>query len=146
MISIEKMSMTHVAQIAQLEKACFPDPWSANSIASELDNPLSSWLVAVEDGQVLGYVGSQAVLEEADMMNLAVRPTERRKGIARALVETLCAELHERGNHCLSLEVRFSNLPARGLYEKLGFVQVGCRKNYYCSPREDALILRRELP
>ncbi len=145
-MKIERMRRDHVARIAALEKRCFSDPWSESSIASELDNPLSSWLVAVEDGRVLGYVGSQAVLGEADMMNLAVRPTERRKGIARALVEALCAELQEQGNHCLSLEVRLSNMPARSLYEKLGFVQVGCRKNYYRSPREDALILRRELP
>lgn len=146
MISIEKMRAAHIEQIAELEKTCFPDPWSANSIVSELENPLSLWLVAVEDGRVLGYVGSQAVLGEADMMNLAVSPTERRRGIARTLVEALCAALFEKGNHCLSLEVRFSNMPARSLYEKLGFVQVGCRKNYYRTPREDALILRRELP
>ncbi len=145
-MKIERMRRDHVARIAALEKQCFPDPWSESSIASELDNPLSSWLVAEEDGRMLGYVGSQAVLGEADMMNLAVHPTERRRGIAGALVEALCAELQKQGNHCLSLEVRASNLPARSLYEKLGFVQVGCRKNYYRSPREDALILRRELP
>lgn len=146
MISIENMTMAHIAQIAELEKTCFPDPWSANSISSELENPLSLWLVAVEDGRVLGYVGSQAVLGEADMMNLAVCPELRRRGIAQALVEALCAALREQGNHSLSLEVRASNMPARSLYEKLGFVQVGCRKNYYCTPREDALILRREFP
>lgn len=146
MISIEKMCADHVSQIAELEKACFSDPWSASSIASELENPLSMWLVAVENGRVLGYVGSQAVLGEADMMNLAVCPAERRRGIAQALAEALCAALLEQGNHSLSLEVRVSNMPARSLYEKLGFVQVGCRKNYYRCPKEDALILRRELP
>ena len=144
MIKIEKMDESHVAPIAQLETLCFSDPWSENSIASELASRLSYWLVAVEDGQVLGYIGSQSVLGESDMMNVAVHPDHRRRGIAEMLVTTLSHDLKERDNVCLTLEVRASNMPAIGLYEKLGFVQVGLRKNYYRNPREDALILRKE--
>ena len=69
-----------MAQIAALEGQCFADPWSERSVASELENPLSLWLVALEDGTVAGYVGSQSVLGEADMMNLAVAPAYRRRG------------------------------------------------------------------
>jgi ribosomal-protein-alanine N-acetyltransferase len=145
MIKIEKMDESHVAPIAQLETLCFSDPWSENSIASELASRLSYWLVAVEDGQVLGYIGSQSVLGESDMMNVAVHPDHRRRGIAEMLVTTLSHDLKERDNVCLTLEVRASNMPAIGLYEKLGFVQVGLRKNYYRNPREDALILRKAL-
>ena len=145
MIKIEKMDESHVAPIAQLETLCFSDPWSENSIASELTSRLSYWLVAVEDGQVLGYIGSQSVLGESDMMNVAVHPDHRRRGIAEKLVTALSHDLKERDNVCLTLEVRASNMPAIGLYEKLGFVQVGLRKNYYRNPREDALILRKAL-
>lgn len=138
------MESAHVAQIAQLEIQCFSAPWSESVIASELTSRLSCWLVALEDDRVVGYVGSQSVLGESDMMNIAVHPDHRRKGIAEALVKALVAELSARGNHSLTLEVRASNAPAIALYEKLGFAQVGRRPNYYYSPKEDALILRKE--
>ena len=88
-MEITQMTRAHVAQIAALEGQCFADPWSERSVASELENPLSLWLVALEDGTVAGYVGSQSVLGEADMMNLAVAPAYRRRGVARALLAAL---------------------------------------------------------
>ena len=141
---LTNMERCHVPQVAALEKICFCDPWSEGSIASELENPLSRWLVALEGEQVLGYVGSQTVLDESDMMNLAVDPAFRRRGIARALVCALIEQLRKMGSRCLTLEVRASNESAQALYACLGFVQVGRRKNYYLNPREDALILRKE--
>ena len=138
------MNKDHVSQIAQMEAQCFSDPWSEKSIASELENPLSLWLVAEENGQVFGYVGSQTVLDESDMMNVAVDPRFRRQGIARALIETLIAELAKMGSRCLRLEVRVSNENARALYARMGFQQLGLRKNYYHNPKEDALILGKE--
>lgn len=143
-MKIVKMSAAHVPQVARLERLCFCDPWSEKSIASELQNPLSLWLVAQEDGRVLGYVGSQTVLDESDMMNVAVDPEFRRQGIARALIEALIAALAEGGSRCLRLEVRVSNESARSLYERMGFRKLGLRKNYYQNPREDALILGKE--
>ncbi len=145
MIHIVPMKADHVSQVAQLEKLCFRDPWSEKSVASELDNALAFWLVALENETVVGYVGSQAVLGEADMMNVAVHPDHRRKGIAEALVTALMRALKERANESLALEVRASNGPAISLYEKLGFSQVGLRKNYYRNPKEDALILKVKL-
>ena len=141
---IEVMNSDHVAQIAALEKICFSDPWSERSIASELDNKLAFWLVAAEGEQVAGYIGSQTVLDETDMMNVAVHPDFRRQGIAEALVNELVENLKKMGSHCLTLEVRASNAPAISLYEKLGFHEIGRRRNYYRNPREDALILRKE--
>ena len=141
---IELMNSSHVAQIAQLEKICFSDPWSERSIASELDNKLAFWLVAVDGETVAGYIGSQTVMEETDMMNVAVHPDFRRRGIAENLVSILVEKLKEMGSHCLTLEVRASNEPAIALYKKLGFHEIGRRKNYYRNPREDALILRKE--
>ena len=141
---LEKMNPAHVAQIAELETICFSDPWSEKSIASELDNKLAFWLVAAEGDRVAGYIGSQTVMDETDMMNVAVHPDFRRKGIAEALVNGLVEHLKTMGSHCLTLEVRASNVPAISLYEKLGFSEIGRRKNYYRNPREDALILRKE--
>ena len=141
---LETMHAAHVAQIAQLDKISFSDPWSERSIASELDNNLAFWLVAVEGETVAGYIGSQTVMEETDMMNVAVHPDFRRQGIAEALVNGLVEHLKAMGSRCLTLEVRASNAPAIALYEKLGFTEIGRRKNYYRNPREDALILRKE--
>ena len=138
------MNQSHVTQIADLERLCFSMPWSENSIRSELNNPLSLWVVAQDNGTVAGYVGSQTVLGETDMMNIAVHPACRRNGVGRKLVLELISRLKEQGSHALILEVRASNDPAIRLYEQLGFVQVGRRPNYYSQPKEDALILRKE--
>ena len=143
-MEIVPMTRQHVAQVAALEKLCFSAPWSEDSVAGELDNPLSVWLVCVDRGKVLGYVGSQTVLDETDMMNIAVLPEARRAGIGERLILSLIEMLKDRGSRSLTLEVRASNTPAISLYEKLGFLQVGRRPNYYRSPREDALILRKE--
>ena len=142
---IVPMQETHIAQIAALEKRCFSDPWSETSVRSELSNPLSFWLVAEEDGKLIGYVGSQSVAPEADVMNLAVAPEWRNKGIGRALMTALIAQLHSRGITALFLEVRVGNTPAQNLYRSLGFVEAGRRPKYYVNPTEDALILRKEL-
>lgn len=143
-IEILAMAKGHVAAVADLEKLCFSEPWSEKSVASELENPLSLWLVAAEGEKVLGYVGSQSVLGEADMMNLAVVPEARRRGIGEKLVLALVDALRAKEVHSLTLEVRASNEGAKALYEKLGFMEVGKRPNYYVKPKEDALILRKE--
>ena len=78
------------------------------------------------------------------MMNVAVHPDARRQGIARRLILALVEELKQQGSHCLTLEVRASNQNAISLYQKLGFLQIGRRPNYYRNPKEDALILRKE--
>ena len=144
MIEIVEMNANHVPQVAELEKMCFHDPWSEASVASELGNPLSLWLVAVDGEKVVGYVGSQTVIDMTDMMNIAVHPDFRRRGVAKMLVERLVDALKDRQSRRLMLEVRASNTGAQLLYEILGFVQVGIRKNYYRNPKEDALILRKE--
>lgn len=143
-MEILPMGKCHVTSVAELEAICFPDPWSEKSVESELDNPLSLWLVAADEEKVVGYVGSQTVLGETDMMNVAVDPDYRRQGIAEKLIEQLICKLRQAGSHCLTLEVRVSNEKAISLYEKMGFVEIGRRPRYYRNPREDALILRKE--
>lgn len=138
------MTAAHTAQVAALEKLCFSAPWSERSIISELSNPLSLWIVALKGSKVVGYVGSQSVMGEADMMNLAVLPEYRRMGIGRQLVSELIRHLAGRDVYSLTLEVRTSNESAIQLYEGMDFLQVGRRPNYYSAPKEDALILRKE--
>ena len=143
-MEIRKMTAREVPQVAELEKLCFAMPWSEKSVAGELDNPLALWLVAMDGESLAGYVGSHTVMDETDMMNIAVHPDFRHQGIATGLVVDLIGALKLRGSHCLTLEVRASNEPAKALYEKMGFRMVGRRPGYYQNPREDALILRKE--
>ncbi len=144
------MQEAHAERIAALEAETFSAPWDEASIRAELDNPLALWLVAVErengpDEDVLGYVGSQTVFEDADILNVCVAPAARRRGIAEALMTELERRLTQKGAERITLEVRASNVPAIRLYQKLGYRQVGVRRGYYGKPREDALILRKEL-
>ena len=141
---IRQMTREDIPRIVQIEQECFSLPWSENVLSSELKNPLSLWVVATDDGAVIGYVGAQIVPDEADMMNLAVDAQYRRQGIGKALVEHLIASLQERMVRSLTLEVRVSNAPAVSLYEGMGFLTVGRRPNYYQKPKEDAWILRKE--
>ena len=144
-MEIIRMNESHVPSVAAIEKECFGrDAWSERSVAGELTNALALWLVAVEDGQVAGYVGSQTVCNETDMMNVAVTADFRRRGIGEQLVIALVEELKALESHSLTLEVRASNTPAQAMYEKLGFTEVGRRPRYYQNPKEDALILRKE--
>lgn len=140
-VIIRAMEPKDIAVVAELEKYCFSLPWSENAICSELENELSLWLVAERDGALCGYVGSQTVLGESDVMNLAVAVDMRQKGIGTSLMRALMVQLKAAGAEKLTLEVRASNLPAQKLYARLGFVKVGVRKNYYRDPKEDALIL-----
>ncbi len=143
---MEYINMTeeHVAAVAALERQCFSMPWSERSVSAELTNPLSLWLVASDGERVVGYIGSQSVMGEADMMNVAVSLEYRRQGIGEKLVTELIQRLKENKVYALTLEVRASNDNAICLYDKLGFSQVGRRPNYYSNPKEDALILRKE--
>ena len=114
------MTAENVPQVAALEKVCFSDPWSEKSVASELENPLSCWMVALDDETVAGYVGSQTVLDETDMMNVAVHPDFRRQGICAKLLAHAEKELKKRYFDCLTLVPATDAL--RAYYETLGFV------------------------
>ena len=144
-ITIVSMGEQHVSAVAELEKLCFSDPWSEKSVRDELSNPLSLWLVALAGEKVVGYIGSQTAADESDMMNLAVLPEFRRDKIGSRLVDELISLLKQQGSQALFLEVRESNHSAIGLYEKMGFAVVGVRPNYYFHPKENAIIMRKEL-
>ena len=136
----------HLSQAAEIERLCFSDPWSEKMLAEHLANPCSLTLAAVDGvGRLLGYVGLLAVVDEGYITNVAVRPDCRRQGVASSLLQALEARGRARNLTFLTLEVRQSNAPARALYEKLGYVQAGMRRNYYENPREDAVIMTKTL-
>lgn len=145
-VRIVPMTAAHLPQVAALEKLCFPaDPWSEGLFQDALESPHTTILVAEgEDGTVLGYAVLSAVLDEGNLDNIAVAPRCRRQGVGDALLSAL-TDFGRTRLSALFLEVRSSNLPAIALYEKHGFVPVGRRRNYYETPREDALLMTLEV-
>ena len=143
---IVPMTAAHLPQVAALEKVCFPaDPWSAEVFRTAMECPGTVLLVAEnEAGAVLGYAVLSMVLDEGNLDNIAVAPHCRSRGVADALLSALVSFDRTRLS-VLQLEVRVSNLPAIALYEQHGFAPVGRRKNYYRSPREDALLMTLDL-
>lgn len=138
-MTIVPMAERHLAALAEIEKACFHAPWSESMLREELGKGI--FLVAERDGQAVGYVGCQTVLDEGYITNVAVSPDARRQGIARALIVKLTDEARAAGLAFATLEVRVSNAPAIALYEGAGFGRVGVRKNFYTAPTEDAVLM-----
>lgn len=138
-MTIVPMAERHLAALAEIEKACFHAPWSESMLREELGKGI--FLVAERDGQAVGYVGCQTVLDEGYITNVAVSPDARRQGIARTLIAKLTDEACAAGLAFVTLEVRASNAPAIALYEGAGFGRVGVRKNFYTAPIEDAVLM-----
>ncbi len=140
-MKIERMTAARLDGVCAIENACFAHPWSRQSIEAELDNETSLFYVAVEDGQVVGYIGMSFVLDEGYIYNVAVKADCRKNGVGSALIQTLVTHCRKNNFAFLTLEVRKSNAPARSLYEKFGFIKVGERKNYYSDPTENAVLM-----
>lgn len=145
MLRIVPMTADHLDEVAELERICFPTPWSRKMLAEELDNALSAFLVALDDsGAVAGYAGLQVVVDEGYITNVAVRPDARRQGVASKLLGVFIDFARANRLAFLTLEVRASNTAAIVLYGRRGFRSAGRRKNYYEHPREDAIIMTLE--
>lgn len=136
---IEIMRAQHVKTVTELEKICFSEPWSENSLLEETENPDAYFIVDIEDSELVGYAGMHTPCGDCYVDNIAVFPQFRGKGYGEKLTLALIEKAKTLGEF-ISLEVRASNTPAIKLYEKLGFLAVGKRKNFYSSPREDAII------
>lgn len=142
-MEIVRLQKEHCPILAELEKLCFPRPWSQKAIEDEVHNPNAYFVTAVDDDRVLGYGGMHCAQKECYIDNIAVFGHHRRKGVGTAIIEALAQEARRRGAGFISLEVRPSNRPAVALYTKLGFSEEGRRRNFYSAPTEDALILTR---
>ena len=144
-IVIRTMTSLDVDGVMTVEHDSFLTPWSRSSFEEELaENLLARYIVATENGVVVGYAGTWLVINEAHVTNVAVSSQRRQNGIGRLLMESLMELARENGMESMTLEVRVSNEAARNLYRQLGFVEAGIRKNYYSETKEDALILWRE--
>ena len=133
-----------IGEICQTERESFGDPWSENAFAACLDNPHMDFLVCLAGDEVVGYIITLNVPPETEIANIAVSPRFRRRQIGQLLLSQGIDRATERGSNIFYLEVRCSNAAAIGLYEKMGFVPIGIRKNYYKNPKEDALVMKYE--
>ena len=146
-VTIEPALQVDLAEIAELEKTAFSDPWSLASFESVLAEPAAYFAVARENETeaILGYVVAWFAADEGEIANLAVREPTRRRGIGAALLDGALTEGVKRGAMNIYLEVRESNEAARRLYASRGFEEIGRRKRYYRHPVEDAVVLRRPM-
>jgi ribosomal-protein-alanine N-acetyltransferase len=141
-----KLELADLDEIEAIERASYPAPWSRSMFASELAKPSSLSLAAVDGrGRLVGYLVLSRFVDAWHVMNLAVDPAWRRRGIASLLLERLFELTRDDVRRGYTLEVRVSNVAAIRLYERFGFHSKGIRRGYYTDNREDALIMWRDL-
>lgn len=138
-LTVRRMEVADVPAVLTLERQIFPTPWTADMLGEELRGPGRVYCVVEESGGIVAYGGVMVVEQDAHVMNLAVVPAARRRGLATALLLQLIDEALDMGASHVTLELRVSNRPARALYEKFGFTPVGVRPRYYAN--EDALVM-----
>ena len=143
---LRALELRDLGAIEEIEQRSYPTPWSRSMFASELAKPSSICLGAFEpeDGRLLGYLIISKYVDAWHVMNVAVEPGERRRGIAGTLLNRLFELTADEGRRGYTLEVRVSNAGAIRLYERLGFRSRGVRRGYYTDNREDALIMWRD--
>lgn len=130
--------------LEEMEKECFSVPWTREMLRYQMSGN-NVFLAAVQNGEVMGYIGMMFVLDEGYISNVAVTGKYRRMGVAKELIRALEAKCREMQLSFMTLEVRESNIPAISLYASFGFEEVGVRKNYYDKPRENAILMTRNL-
>ncbi len=137
------MTEEDVAAVAALEAANFSRPWSYDSFFQTLSDENYIVIIAKDADALLGYCVLLCTGEEADITNVCTTPEARGKGVATGMLTALMEAGESRGITEFFLEVRESNTPARSLYTKLGFEEIGLRKNYYEEPREHAVLMKK---
>ena len=143
-VEIRALTLADLNAIEEIEHRSYDTPWSRSMFAGELAKPASLCLGAFEGEQLGGYLIVSRYVDAWHIMNIAVSPDFRRRGIATALLERLFELTDDRSRRGYTLEVRVSNDGAIRLYERLGFTARGIRRGYYTDNREDALIMWRE--
>lgn len=140
-ITIRRMTMDDVDGVYAVEISTFVDAWSRDAFVSDMKNPVARYLVAEQDGQIIGYAGAWVILDESHITNIAVLKEHRGQGTGKRLTRDLLQYLSNLGAAYATLEVRRSNEVAQNLYKSLGFIQLGVRKRYYTDNNEDALLM-----
>ncbi len=146
-ISFERLCPSHIDGMEIIENNCFPEPWSRKSLEELLTCEYAVYFVAkdLDSGCIAGYAGMYVSFDVGNINNVGVLPKYRRHGIGARLIGELCEYCKKNSIVLLTLEVRESNAPAIGLYEKFGFERVGVRKNYYKKPTENGLLYNLEI-
>ena len=142
---IEKMHEDDISQILVIENESFPTPWHRKIFELELNKPKTLHLVSKSGDRVTGYIISWMMYDEIHILNLAVHPEFRRRGIARELINKVIRHFHQKGAKSVILEVRINNKSAQNLYSKLGFRILRIRKKYYSDTGEDAIVMCMDL-
>ena len=140
-ISLRAMQEEDLAFVALLEQESFHDAWNEAMLKNELDNPLSTYLILLKDGEPIGYAGYWLVVGEAQVTRVAVLQRERGQGYGRLLTKGLLDSAWEQQAEAVTLEVRESNVPAQRAYLSNGFTSAGVRPNYYEDTHEGAVIM-----
>ncbi|MBQ3104945.1 MAG: ribosomal protein S18-alanine N-acetyltransferase [Lachnospiraceae bacterium] len=140
-LQIRPLTEREVDAVCLLEQEAFSMPWHRESFLEMIEKKDACYLVAVADGQIAASCGLRHILGEGEITNVVVAPAFQRRGIAYSMIRELMRRGRQMGAGSFTLEVRQSNHAAIGLYEKLGFVTEGIRRNFYEKPREDALIM-----
>lgn len=138
---IRKMTEADLPEVLTIEQETFSDPWSEEDFRSSIEEANNAYIVAVIDGYVVGYCGYWGVIGEGYIYNVAVKKEFRRHKIGYQLMKNLINESTSRGITSFTLEVRYSNEAAIRLYESLGFIRAGIRRDFYTKPKEDAVIM-----
>ena len=136
---------SHLPALCELESRCFSDAWTADMLASQLPDQFHSFIAAKSEDVLIGYVCMTHIIDEAEISNVAVDPAYRRQGIGAALVSEMLERAKKMGMESVLLEVRESNTSAKALYEMHGFAPYGIRKNYYENPKEDAVLMMKNM-
>lgn len=143
-ITLLPMTEAYAPGAARLDQITFPgEAWSEEAFLREARTPTSFYVAAVLGEEVVGFAGMQQVLDEGYITNIAVAESCRRQGLGRAMLGALINHCRESEASFLTLEVRQSNAPAIALYESMGFLPEGRRKNFYRQPTEDAILMTK---
>ena len=144
-LELRRLELGDLDAIEQIERVSYPTPWSRSMFTSELAKPGSRSLAALDDdGSVIGYLVISKHVDAWHVMNVAVAPAHRRRGVASALIARLLEVTRSDAERGHTLEVRVSNVGAIALYERFGFQRRGVRRGYYTDNREDAVIMWRD--
>lgn len=144
MMTLRPMIEADLAAVLRIEQACFPRVWTREHFLAEIGSERGTPVVAEFNGQVAGYLCLTVLLDEAEVLDVAVDPALQGRGIGAQLMQWACDEAVRQGAALLRLEVRATSIPAITLYERFGFVKGGVRKAYY-EQGIDALLMDKNL-
>lgn len=143
-MTLREMQSQDLSRVVELEKICFSDPWTEEMFSSGLSVPFFTGLVIESEGELLAYACSSCLFEDAELLNIAVRPQSRGLGLAKRLMTEIEERAKQSGATRILLEVRKSNEPAQGLYRAFSYSEIAVRKKYY-EDGEDALVMEKTL-